>query len=276
MKADSKGSPWRAWAGSLALHVLVVAAIALAVIWVGKPEPVAQRLAIEGRIVQSAPAQRRVERPAPEPVAAPPEPEATPEPEPEPKTDPKQVEEQRLLAQKAEEERQERERAQREKVEREKAEREKAEREQAERDKAEKEREAREKAQREKVEREKAAEAARQKEREAELNAQIAAEERQASLRASGMMNQYVAQITAAIERNWTRPASARAGLECEVRVTQVPGGTVTDVRVGRCNGDDAVRNSIEAAVFKASPLPRPPDPALFERNLIVTFRPED
>jgi len=46
-------------------------------------------------------------------------------------------------------------------------------------------------------------------------------------------------------------------------------------VRVGQCNGDEAVVRSIEAAVLRASPLPKPPTPALFERNLIVTFRPE-
>jgi colicin import membrane protein len=68
---------------------------------------------------------------------------------------------------------------------------------------------------------------------------------------------------------------SAQPGLNCEVRVTQVPGGTVTGVQVGRCNGDESVRQSIEAAVYKASPLPPPSDPALFERDLVVTFKPE-
>jgi colicin import membrane protein len=65
------------------------------------------------------------------------------------------------------------------------------------------------------------------------------------------------------------------AGLECVVNVTQIPSGDVIDVRVGQCNGDDAVIRSIEAAVRRASPLPKPPLPALFDRNLIVTFRPE-
>ena len=51
---------------------------------------------------------------------------------------------------------------------------------------------------------------------------------------------------------------------------------TVTAVQVTRCNGDEAVKQSIETAVLRASPLPLPSDPALFERNLVVTFRPED
>jgi colicin import membrane protein len=50
----------------------------------------------------------------------------------------------------------------------------------------------------------------------------------------------------------------------------------VVGVRVGECNGDDSVRASIEAAVLKASPLPEPPDPALFERNLRLEFKPDE
>jgi colicin import membrane protein len=53
-----------------------------------------------------------------------------------------------------------------------------------------------------------------------------------------------------------------------------VPGGAVTGVTIGRCNGDDAVRQSIEVAVRNASPLPEPPDPALFDRNLRFNFKP--
>ena len=47
-------------------------------------------------------------------------------------------------------------------------------------------------------------------------------------------------------------------------------------VRVLACNGDDTVRQSIEAAVLRASPLPVPPDPSLFERNIEVRFKPND
>jgi colicin import membrane protein len=36
------------------------------------------------------------------------------------------------------------------------------------------------------------------------------------------------------------------------------------------------VRQSIEAAVLRASPLPVPPDPSLFERNIEVRFKPND
>jgi colicin import membrane protein len=59
------------------------------------------------------------------------------------------------------------------------------------------------------------------------------------------------------------------------LNVTQVPGGEVTEVSIGECNGDQAVRESIEAAVYRASPLPPPPDPSLFDRNLRIIFKPD-
>jgi len=112
--------------------------------------------------------------------------------------------------------------------------------------------------------------------RESELRARMAAEEHFTSAQAAGLLAQYQAQIQAKIERAWIRPASARTGLNCEVRITQIPGGEVVGVQVGRCNGDESVRQSIEAAAYRASPLPKPPDAALFDRNLVVTFRPQD
>lgn len=84
-----------------------------------------------------------------------------------------------------------------------------------------------------------------------------------------------MADLRARIERAWNRPASARPGIRCLVDVQQVPGGTVTDVSVGECNGDAAVVESIKIAVYKASPLPAPPDPTLFERRLRLVFSPD-
>jgi colicin import membrane protein len=127
------------------------------------------------------------------------------------------------------------------------------------------------------AEQQKAAEDARLRaEREADLRRQLEAEERGAAARSSGQAAQWAAAIQGRIQRAWIRPASARAGLDCTVAVTQVPGGEVVAVRVLACNGDDTVRQSIEAAVLRASPLPVPPDPSLFERNIEVRFKPND
>lgn len=120
------------------------------------------------------------------------------------------------------------------------------------------------------------AEAARkQAEREAELKRLLAAEEDRQSAVESGLLDQYIAVIRQRVERNWVKPASAVPGIDCEVFVTQLPSRDIVNVRIGACNGDDAVRRSIESAVLKSSPLPPPPDPSLFERNLRFSFRPE-
>jgi colicin import membrane protein len=112
--------------------------------------------------------------------------------------------------------------------------------------------------------------------READLRAQLKAEEHLDQARTNGALAQYQAMIAARIERAWIRPPSAHAGINCQVRITQVPGGAVTAVQVGSCNGDDAVRQSISDAAYRASPLPAPPDPALFDRDVVVTFAPHE
>jgi colicin import membrane protein len=112
--------------------------------------------------------------------------------------------------------------------------------------------------------------------READLDRRLAEEARRASAQSSGAMDRYLAQIVAQVERNWKRPPTAKPGLRCTVYVTQVPGGVVTDARVGECNGDDAVRQSIVQAVLNASPLPAPPDPSLFDRRVTMIFSPAD
>jgi colicin import membrane protein len=75
--------------------------------------------------------------------------------------------------------------------------------------------------------------------------------------------------------RNWARPASAQPGLDCVVQVRQSASGEVISARVVSCNGDAAVERSIEAAVYKASPLPLPENQLLFDPNLRFRFIPE-
>jgi colicin import membrane protein len=135
--------------------------------------------------------------------------------------------------------------------------------------KAEADRKAQQLAQQRKIEQERA-------QREADLRSQLQAEEHLDVARSNGALAQYQAMIAARIERAWIRPPSAHAGISCQVRITQVPGGVVTAVQVGSCNGDEAVRQSIGDAAYRASPLPAPSDPALFDRDVVVTFTPHD
>jgi len=115
-----------------------------------------------------------------------------------------------------------------------------------------------------------------QSDREAELQRALAAEEEGAAVARSGVMDEYRSLLVQTIERNWIRPPSARAGLQCTLYVTQAPGGTVVDVKLGACNGDQVVRESITTAVYKSSPLPAPRDPRVFERRLEIVFKPTE
>jgi colicin import membrane protein len=121
-----------------------------------------------------------------------------------------------------------------------------------------------------------AAELKAKAERESELHKQIADEEHVSALEASPARAQYIARLASRIQNAWIKPPSARAGLDCIVNITQIPGGEVTSAHVSQCNGDAAARQSIENAVYRASPLPPPPDPALFERNLVIHFHPDE
>jgi len=113
-------------------------------------------------------------------------------------------------------------------------------------------------------------------EREAELRRQLADEEHVSAVEASPARAQYIARLASRIQNAWIKPPSARAGLDCIVNITQLPGGEVANAKVSQCNGDAAARQSIENAVYRASPLPPPPDPALFERNLVIHFHPDE
>jgi len=114
------------------------------------------------------------------------------------------------------------------------------------------------------------------REREAELRRQMAEEEHVSAVEAGPLRDRYVASLRNRIQHAWIKPPSARIGVDCLVEVTQVPGGEVTSARVTQCNGDAAVRQSIENAVYRASPLPDPPDPALFQRNFAFRFKPDE
>lgn len=128
---------------------------------------------------------------------------------------------------------------------------------------------------RQRAENERKRQEAEEAERQRQFDREIAEEARRLEAMNSGALARYLYAIQQGIQRNWVRPPSARAGLECVVTVRQLPGGEVVGVTIGQCNGDAAVQRSIEAAVFKASPLPEPENPSLFDRNLRITFKPE-
>ena len=155
---------------------------------------------------------------------------------------------------------------------------------QAEAEQRRKDEEARKERERQEAERRRQAEIERQRQENERLRAEAEAA-RQAELdaesaRLAGMQAdakaRYVYRIQQRIQSVWVRPMTATDGIECIVNIRQLPGGEVVSVSIGRCNGDAAVQRSIIAAVEKASPLPIPDDPSVFDRNIQLEFRPRD
>jgi colicin import membrane protein len=294
-KKLSKGG-WRAVALSVLLHSAIVGAAVYGwFTWKHRPPPT-EMLAIEGTVVDERALKNIAPPPKPAPPEpTPPEPEPTPEPVPEPepveeqgppKPDPAEIqrkEEERLAREKEAQEKQEKDALElKEREEAEKLEAEKKAAAKAAADKAAAEKAAAEKKAAEKKKAEdaaaarKAAEEKARQARQAELQRALEAEERGNAVRNSDEAARWHAQIVARIERAWIRPPSAQPGVSCIVSVSQVLGGEVTAVRVVSCSiNDAALSESVKDAVYRASPLPPPPDPAMFERNLELTFAPK-
>lgn len=89
----------------------------------------------------------------------------------------------------------------------------------------------------------------------------------------------YVAQIQREIIQNWSRPPSARNGMQTILRVHLVPTGEVIDVKVEESSGNDAFDRSAILAVRKSERFVVPGDALRFERDFrvfTVLFRPDD
>ena len=85
--------------------------------------------------------------------------------------------------------------------------------------------------------------------------------------------------IYQAVVGNWSRPPSARNGMQAKLRVELVPTGDVVAVSLVESSGNGAFDRSAEAAVRKARRFEVPKDPELFEqyfRRFTLLFRPED
>jgi colicin import membrane protein len=81
------------------------------------------------------------------------------------------------------------------------------------------------------------------------------------------------------IVANWSRPPSARNGMQARLIVELIPTGDVVSVTVVQSSGSEAFDRSAEQAVRKVGKFDVPTETALFEqyfRRLPVLFRPED
>lgn len=89
----------------------------------------------------------------------------------------------------------------------------------------------------------------------------------------------YVGQIQRQIIQNWSRPPSARNGMQALLKVYLVPTGEVVEVVVIESSGNEAFDRSATLAVRKSERFVVPEEPREFEKNFrefSVLFKPED
>ena len=133
------------------------------------------------------------------------------------------------------------------------------------------EKEAKERRQQEEADLKKKMEEEERREAQREEEERLAAEHNEAL---KSLRLQYVRLIEQKVTKNWLRPATTTPDMSCEVLVNQTPLGDVVSVKLQDCSNNQVFQRSIERAVRKASPLPSPPSPEVFEREVHFTFRP--
>ena len=84
----------------------------------------------------------------------------------------------------------------------------------------------------------------------------------------------YVSRIRGKIRGNIVMPPEMKGNPEAVFEVTQLPSGEVLSVKLARSSGNPAWDAATERAILKSSPLPKPDQADLFQRNLKLTFRP--
>jgi hypothetical protein len=95
----------------------------------------------------------------------------------------------------------------------------------------------------------------------------------------------YSGQIQARIDRVWRRPrtpvnenraqrqgALDEQAFQCQVRIIQDNQGNVQEILLPQCNGSAAWQRSLVIAIQEASPLPAPPNSAVFTNALTMIF----
>ena len=283
MKADPRGapterqrSPRRGLAIALAVvvHLALLAVLVFSLRWQSSPaEPVSAELYAPSN---AAPAQKPLP-PQPEPTPPPPTPTPAPEPMPQPVSPPRVAvpppPDTRAadLAIKAanEEARRKQEAQQRSLAEKQERERKEAERRQAE--------------EKQRAEDKKLADArARQQQETNAMLAQAASEAQartvaaQRSAAQDSAQRDWLARIQAKVRGNVIVPGDMAGNPQAEFDVTELPTGEIIDVKLRKSSGVPAYDDAVQRAILKSSPLPRPDNPNVWQRNLKLVFRPKE
>ena len=113
--------------------------------------------------------------------------------------------------------------------------------------------------------------AAERKQREQELQQQLGQESQAIN---QAVLAEWNAALTAAITRNWAKPPGIDPTLKCKLHLNLSPVGQVLSASVVTGSGNALFDSSVLAAVYKASPLPLPRDPTVFQPGINVYFSP--
>ena len=108
-----------------------------------------------------------------------------------------------------------------------------------------------------------------------------AAAQQQTTVTAGEISASFVSLIQRTVVNYWSRPPSARNGMECELSIQLIPTGEVVNVTLVRSSGNSAFDSSAINAVQKAGAFPelRNLPSREFEKNfrrLTLIFKPED
>lgn len=251
-------------AGVLALlvHVVFLLLMIFGVSWQNQ-EPAGVEVELWESLPATKPVVPHVEsKPEPKPEPKPEAKAVKPPPEPEAKPSKADIELKAREAKRKEEEKKRREDELKQEKEKQKQKQEREKQEELEKKK---------KAEQEKAE--KAEKAAQQAQAEAARAAKAQAAARQAA--AQGVVGDYKGRIQAKIKRNIILPAELAGNPQAEFDVTLMPTGEVLHLKLTRSSGSPVYDSAVERAIYKAQPLPLPPDPALFGefRELHLKFR---
>lgn len=250
---------WKAGVLALLVHVLFLGLMVFSVSWQNQaPSGVQVELWSEVPApAKVAPAPPRKPEPKPTPKPEPkPEPKPKPAP-PEPKPEPKPVKADIELKAKEEEKKKRREEELKQQKEKQKQEEDKR------------------KQEHEKKLQQEKQEALRQQQ--AQLEAENA-RKAEAATAGQRLLDDYRGRIQAKIKRFIILPPDLAGNPQAEFDVTLMPTGDVLQLKLTRSSGSAAYDSAVERAVYKAQPLPLPPDPGQFGkfRELHLKFKPRE
>ena len=99
---------------------------------------------------------------------------------------------------------------------------------------------------------------------------------RDASTARNKGLEEYIARIQAKVKSNWRLPLDLKGNPVATFDVVQLPTGEVLTVKLARSSGIPAYDQEVERAILRSSPLPKPANENLFNRELRLTFKPRD